>query len=310
MTQVSLVTESKLFNFLAPRKADIIRYMGGEDNYKREVSFAIQAANGNTQLQQATHDSICKAIYNLSITGLSLNPILKLAYLTPRKNGDYVEALLMPSYQGLVKLLKDSGCVKQVYAHCRFDGDDFEYSLGTEVTIKHTPKFTSKKLIGVYAVAILPDGEKIVEYMNLEEVEEIRSRSDGYRAFKKGLIKSTPWVTDEAEMFRKTAIRRIFKYVPKTSNYNRVAEAIALDEKEFPATLGQEQYIESLVRTSSYNHDTQEMILAKFGEMTNGEAENIIADLQLNQMNPITHTPPGGSFSQTDIKNHIQDQNK
>lgn len=310
MTQVALVTESKLFDFLSPRKSDIVRFMGGEDNYKREVSFAIQAANSNPQLQKATHDSICKAIYNLSITGLSLNPILKLAYLTPRKNGEVIEALLMPSYQGLVKLLKDSGCVKQVYAHCRFEGDSFEYALGSQVTINHIPLFKSKVILGVYAIAVLPDGEKIVEYMPLEEVEEIRSRSDGYRAFKKGLIKSTPWVTDEAEMFRKTAIRRIFKYVPKTSNYNKIAEAIALDEKEFPATLGQEQFIESLVKTSTYDHDTQEMILAKIGEMTSGEAENIIADLQLNQINPVTHGIPGGSYNEGDIKKQIKAQHE
>lgn len=300
MSQLTLITEKRLFDFLAPKKEDIIKLMGGEMMYKKEISFAIQAANSNSQLQQATPESVCKAIYNCAITGLSLNPVMKLAYLTPRKSGDYTEAQLMPSYQGLVKLLKDSGCVRQVYAHCRYDGDDFDYSLGTEVTIKHTPKFTSKNIIGVYAVAVLPDNERVVEYMNREEVEGIRARSDGYRAYTAGKIKSTPWVTDEQEMFRKTVIRRIFKYVPKTDRYNKVAEAIALDELEYPATIGQINYIEALISTSTYDHDTQDMLAEKAAtDLSSAEAENMIADLREHQLDPVTQ---GKNYSVTEAK--------
>ena len=300
MSQLAVITEEKLFSLLAPKKEDIIKFMGGEAVYKKELSFAIQAANSNSQLQQATPVSVAKAIYNLSITGLTLNPIMKLAYLTPRMVSRTMEAQLMPSYQGLVKLLKDSGCVKQVYAHCRYKGDDFEYSLGTEVTIKHTPKFESKEIVGVYAVAILPDNERIVEYMTREEVEGIRARSDGYRAYTAGKIKSTPWVTDEQEMFRKTAIRRIFKYVPKTDRYNKVAEAIALDEAEFPATLGQVNYIESLIETSTFDPEIREMMAKKASsELTSAEAENMIADLRDNQLDAVTQ---GKNYSLTEAK--------
>lgn len=298
MSQVTLFTEKKIFEFLSPRKEDIIKLMGGESVYKKEISFAIQAANANSQLQQATPDSVCKAIYNLSITGLSLNPILKLAYLTPRTINGSVEAQLTPSYQGLVKLLKDCGCVRQVYAHCRYEGDAWAYTLGTEISITHSREFKSKDILGVYAVAILPDGEKIVEYMPKEEIEGIRARSDGYRAYSAGKIKSTPWVTDESEMYRKTVIRRIFKYVPKSSHYNQVAEAIALDEQEFPATMGQESYIESLLSSCTYDDDLQSIIRSKLGDgITSGEAENIINDLKLNQLDPVTQ---GKNYSLTE----------
>lgn len=70
-------------------------------------------------------------------------------------------------------------------------------------------------------------------------------------------------------------------------------------------------YIEKLIRSSSLDPEEQEELMKKLdGTLPNDEAEMIIHNLQLNQLNPITHTPPGGSFSQTDIKNHIQDQNK
>jgi recombination protein RecT len=302
MTQVALFTEKKIFEFLSPKKDDIIKLMGGELAYKKEISFAIQAANANSQLQKATPESVCKAIYNLSITGLSLNPVLKLAYLTPRANSNgQIEANLTPSYQGLVKLLADCGCVKQVYAHCRYEGDAWLYELGTEITIKHCPEFKSKEILGVYAIAVLPNGEKIIEYMPTEEVHGIRARSDGYRAYVSGKIKSTPWVTDEQEMFRKTAIRRIFKYVPKTAFYNKVAEAIALDEVEYPATMGQESYIQSLLINCSYDAEAQAEINAKLedGTLTSADAESIISDLKNNQLDPVTQGP---NHSLTDAK--------
>lgn len=301
--QLAVLTERNLFDFLQPKKQDIISLMGGEMQYKREVSFAIQAANSNPQLMQATPVSVSRAIYNLSITGLSLNPILKLAYLTPRRNGDVTEAQLTPSYQGLVKLLKDCGCVRNVYAHPRYEGDEWVYRLGTEVVIEHTPNHKTKNILGVYAVAILPDGEKVVEYMTTEEVHGIRSRSDGYRAFASGKIKSNPWVTDEAEMFRKTAIRRIFKYVPKSGKYDQVAKAIELDEQDFPATLGQVGYIESLISTSTFDEDMRDMFRGKIDDLTSGEAESIISELRNNQLNPITQ---GANYSQTDIKNELK----
>jgi recombination protein RecT len=298
MSQVALFTEKKLADTLAPKRSDIIQMMGGEIVYKRELSFAIQAANSNSMLATATPESVCKAIYNLAITGLSLNPVYKLAYLTPRRINGKVEAQLSPSYQGLVGLLKSSGCVKQVYAHPWFEGDEFDYTLGTEVQLSHKPKKQSTNILGVYAVAVLPDGEKLVEVMDRKEVEGIRERSDAYRAYKTGKADTTIWVTDEAEMFRKTVIRRIFKYVPKTARYDKVAEAIALDEQEFPATMGQEGYIESLLSSCTYDDDTQSIIRGKLDAgITSGEAENIINDLKLNQLDPVTQ---GKNYSLTE----------
>ena len=48
---------------------------------EREISFAIQQHNSNSGLQKCTQESFMKAVYNIATTGLSLNPVMKLAYL-------------------------------------------------------------------------------------------------------------------------------------------------------------------------------------------------------------------------------------
>ena len=102
--------------------------IAGKDNFQKELSFALQHIAKNKQLQKATVESNIQAVYNVALTGLSLNPTLKYAYLVPRTTnvgGQWVvETHLEPSYVGLVKLVTDTGSAKNIYAHPVYDGDD------------------------------------------------------------------------------------------------------------------------------------------------------------------------------------------
>jgi len=59
--------------------------------------------------------------------------------------------------------------------------------------------------VGAYAYAVLPDGMLHVEYMNKRQLDHIKAKS---RA------RSGPWQTDLEEMYRKTPVKRLFKYLP------------------------------------------------------------------------------------------------
>jgi recombination protein RecT len=54
--------------------------------------------------------------------------------------------------------------------------------------------------------------------MSIREIHKIRDRSDGYKAFKKGSIKSTPWSDYEGEMCKKTVLSRLLKRVPMSAD--------------------------------------------------------------------------------------------
>lgn len=300
--EITRLTETTVLPLLQPKMQDLIKLIG-EDNLKRETSFAIQAANANSYLAQASPNSVAKAIWNVAITKLTLNPIHKLAYLTPRRGDNGVEAVLMPSYIGIVKLLTDTGSVKNAYAHPVFEGDEFEVKMGLEYTLVHNPKFKSKKLTHVYAIGVLHDGSKQFEVMGVDQVNEIRERSDGYKAFKSGKAKSAIWETDYDEMARKTVIKRLAKYLPKTDRWEELNQAIAIDNAEYESTIGQDSYIISLTESSTYDHERRNSIVKQVEVgISSLEAEALIADLQANQLAPVDRP----NYSATEAKEQVQ----
>lgn len=304
-TELQRITENSVQKFIAPKVNDLIALIGKE-NMLRETSFAIQAANSNTMLMEATPQSVAKAVWNTAITGLSLNPVLKLAYLTPRRISGTMEALLMPSYMGLSKLITDTGAVINIYAHVIYRGDEWDVEYGTERKLTHKPKFISSKkddVIAAYSVAVLHDGSKAFELMSLEELHSIRERSDGYRSFKEGKAKSAIWESDFGEMCRKTTIKRLAKYLPKSDvkAWEKVMEAIKLDDSDYPMSLNQENYIRNLLQTSTFDEKQRQYFENQISDSTTQfDAEQMIETLKMNQLDPITQR---GQYSQTDIKN-------
>lgn len=300
----NLITENKVLPLLKSKEADIIR-MIGRDNLTREMSFALQAVNSNDYLAKSTPASVAKCVVNIAFTGLSLNPVLKYAYITPRRVNNQVEAILMPSYIGLCKLITDAGSVRNIYAYLVHEGDEFEPVFGTELGLIHKPKF-GDKVTHAYAVAVLNDGSKQFEVMTVADINEIRERSDGYKSFKAGKAKSCIWVSDYGEMAKKTVIKRLTKYLPKTEKWEKIATAIDIDNQDYPATEGQIGYIERLLEHCTYEERQKEYIQMQVnGGLTIQDAETIINGLQMHQLEPISAGLP---YGQTDIKNKIKEE--
>ncbi len=207
---------------IAPVRAQFESVEGTKLTFDKEIGFAVQILAKNNLLAKIASEKpeqLQMAIYNVALTGLSLNPVLKYAYLLPREGN----VMLEPSYMGLIKVLTDAGTVKSVRAELVYEGDVFEVYKGTENRILHVPNYagTQSKVVAVYAIADLAGGLQQFEVMTTAEVERIRARSASY-----GSGKNSPWLSDSGEMFRKTAIRRLFKYLPKTEVAQAALEAL------------------------------------------------------------------------------------
>jgi recombination protein RecT len=243
----------------------------------------------------------------VALTGLSLNPTLKYAYLVPRTTnvgGQWVvETHLEPSYVGLVKLVTDTGSAKNIYAHPVYEGDEFNISLGTSQEITHSPKYKSKDITHVYCVAVLADGSKMIEVMTKDEVDNIQERSESFKAYKAGTIKSCVWTSDYTEMARKTVIRRAVKYLPKTNIWDKLSTAISLDEGDYKATDVQIDYIEQLLTKAAIPQQNKDAIEMELNTMSAERAKEVIEELKEAQTNPIYS---GDNYSQTDIKETIK----
>lgn len=254
-----------------------------KDEVQKEISFALQALSNSEYLAKAEPTSILRAVYNTATTGLTLNPVLKYAALVPRYQNGKTVACLEPMYQGLVKLITDTGSVRTIYAYNVCKEDDFEVTYGTTTEIVHKPKFKSKDITHTYAVAILPDGTKQFEVMTKDELDNIRGMSESYKAFIGGKVKSCIWVTHEGEMCKKTVVKRLVKYLPKTDKYEKLAHTIDLDNQDYEASESQRYMIESLMEHGGKQLEEQETKALKVelsGYVSQERASEIISFLK------------------------------
>lgn len=229
MTNQLAVTNKEFYNGIQTRFVEIL----DEQTFSKEVSFALQHFQRNPALLKCNRNSVLQAVMNIAQVGLTLNPVKSEAYLIPRWSKSGMMCVLEPSYQGLSKLVTDTGSVTSISSYPVFKGDHFEVSLGTSPDIEHKPKFKTKTLTHVYAVAKLPDGKSIVEVMTIADCHVIRGKSESYKAFIAKKVKSCVWVEWEQEMCRKCCIKRMIKYLPKSEKWEKIHEAVALDNKEY-----------------------------------------------------------------------------
>jgi len=265
-----------------------------EKQITREISFATQLVQSSAQLQKCTAESVLKSIVNIANVGLTLNPAAKEAYLIPRWNGKLRanEATLSPGYIGLAKLIISTGSVTSINTQLVYENDQFSIDLAESLKpVTHKPELVNSKrgeIMGVYSLATMPDGTKQVEWMDVDDINEIRNYSEGYKAFKAGKTKSCIWESHYGEMARKTAIKRLYKYLPRANKqqHDNIQEAIQVDNEDYPATLNQLHYIDNLLQTANIAPNLADGIIEEMNsqQMSNARAKEIIEFLKANQL--------------------------
>ncbi|EED5540305.1 recombination protein RecT [Salmonella enterica subsp. enterica serovar Saintpaul] len=170
--------------------------------------------------------SFVSAIVQCSQLGLEPGGALGHAYLLPfgnknEKSGKKNVQLII-GYRGMIDLARRSGQIASLSARVVREGDDFSFEFGLEEKLVHRPgENEDAPVTHVYAVARLKDGGTQFEVMTRKQIELVRAQS---KAGNNG-----PWVTHWEEMAKKTAIRRLFKYLPVSIEIQR---AVSMDEKE------------------------------------------------------------------------------
>jgi phage RecT family recombinase len=200
------------------------------DKAKAELGFARQLFQNNVELQKCEPQSILDAIVNVARTSVTLNPVMRLAYLIPRKN----KCTLEFSYMGLVAMLRDYGCIKSISAHIVYEDEEFEYEI-SENKIKHRPKFAKsesehnkREIIGCYSRATLLNNDIVFEFMPMWEIMKVKSKSTGSNSEK------SAWNTWRDEMIKKTVIKRHFKLLISLNSHEVLTQALAIENENNP----------------------------------------------------------------------------
>jgi recombination protein RecT len=190
---------------------------------ERMIKLALVAASRTPRLLECTPESIVQGVMTSSQLGLDIGGPLGAAYLVPYKNKNgKMEAQFIPGYRGLIDLARRSGQIMSIEARVVHEKDIFEFEYGLAPRLRHvpTPDAEPGKVMYAYAVARLKDSDPQVEVMTTRQLDGIRKRS---RAANDG-----PWVTDTEEMYRKTVVRRLVKYLPMSVE---LATALELEDR-------------------------------------------------------------------------------
>lgn len=165
----------------------------------RMVRVALTAINKTPKLLHCSQESLLSSL--MTCAELGLEPDGRRVHLIPYGN----TCQLIVDYKGLVELAMRSGRVANIHADVVCQNDLFEYDLGEIKTHRIDFRKPRGEVYAAYALVRFKDGTVKAEVMSKEEVESIRNRS------KAG--KSGPWVTDWNEMAKKTAFRRLSKWL-------------------------------------------------------------------------------------------------
>lgn len=206
-------------------------------------------------LQACTQVSIANALLDMVIQGLS--PSKKQCYFIPYGN----QLQLSKSYLGNIASTKRLKGVKNVYANCIYEKDDFSYVIDLETGLKKITKHEQSfeniditKIKGAYAVVVMEDGNNYVEVMNINQI---------HNAWNQGAAKGNSGAhknfTDE--MAKKTVINRACKNFVNTSDDSDIL-------------------IESINRTNEYREeDIIENVQAEVKEEIKENANKEVLDI-------------------------------
>jgi recombination protein RecT len=184
---------------------------------ERMLRVLALAVNKTPKLAECDMMSLLAAMLGLASLGLEPNTPLGHAFLIPF--GKSVQVVI--GYPGLIDLARRSGELKAIHADVVYQGDEFDFLYGTDQHLRHLPAaHRGDKPLYAYAVAHLRDGGVAFEVMAWSEVMAIRNSSQGYLRAKD----SSPWAKHEAEMAKKTAVRRLIKWLPRSVEMANAAE--------------------------------------------------------------------------------------
>lgn len=147
----------------------------------------------------------------VKIFSSGLNPIFGEISLIPRRDkrgGFYLTALI--TYRGMITLALKSGLVKTIYSQTVHNGDEIDISFSPPNVSHRIVDLTMPRdestFIGVWALAELNNGDKIVEYCPKVEIDYLRSLSDAE--------KFSPWNVSYTAMARAKVLKKMLNRFP------------------------------------------------------------------------------------------------
>ena len=251
MTLADKISTQQVAQKKAPTVRDLVQaqqaaietQLAGAMNSGAFVRAAISTISSSPQLQQATPASVLGGIMLAAQLKLEIGPALGHFYLTPRKVGGQMTCLPLIGYQGYIELAYRSGRIEKIETFLVRQGDKFDHGANSErgrfFDWNPADYNEEREWTGVVAMAKIKGAGTVWAYLPRSKVE---ARRPSY-------WKSTPWNTNPEEMARKTGIRALAPYLPKSTD---LARAIEVDENKVESIAGVHDLVVTRDETDTY----------------------------------------------------------
>lgn len=194
--------------------------LGSKEMAEHFARVSLTLVNQNPQLANSDGMTLIGALMNAAQLKLYVGSAMGQAYIVPYRNHKrgIIEAQFQIGYQGYIDLFYRHQLASELYAEVVYENDNFDMLLGTERYIKHRPAEGDRGSVkGFYGIAKLSTGATNIAYMSYNEMIAFRNAIPGYE---KGA-----WMTHFDEMAKKTVIKKVLKYSPKSIEMIKILEA-------------------------------------------------------------------------------------
>lgn len=180
------------------------------------IRDAITAVRSVPELANTTKESFFGSLMTAAQLGLRPNVAsLGHGWVLPRRNKrkGVVEAHWELGYQGMVELGYRSRLVEKITAHTIYEGEPHRLAWGTTDTLEHEPLQDPNQrgdMLWHYAVVWLRTGGVLWNAIPEGEAQATM------RTFVQGSGSYGPWRDNYLPMARKTALRGLWRWMPKT----------------------------------------------------------------------------------------------
>jgi recombination protein RecT len=226
--------------FIASNQRQIQSVMTSAMEPKRTFRIMAQALTRTPKLfevMRSAPETIIDSVIRITQMGLEVDG--RRAHLVPFFNGKTgrTECQAIIDYKGLVELVRRSGDVSYIHADIVCENDKFSYAYGSKAHLDHIPAIGDRgDTILCYSFVKMKDGSEDFIVMSVDEVDEIRKRSQGFD--KKTNQFRGPHAEWPDEMRKKTVFRRHTKWLTLSPE---ARDAIELDaESEVAVVAGME----------------------------------------------------------------------
>lgn len=225
--EVSKVTEFS--RFLEKLKPQMSLALPKHLSADRMARIVLTEFSKTPALQSCSMNSIAACIMTASQLGLEIG-VGGQAYMIPYKG----VATLVPGWKGLVDLVSRAGRAS-VWTGAVFDGDEFDWELGSEPFLRHKPGGENDPdlMTHVYAIGKVNGSETpVIECWTNDRVR---------KHFERNVIpslKSNHYANKHWEMYaRKVVLLQVLKYMPQSFELQAAVEVSHASESGTPVTI-------------------------------------------------------------------------